>query len=288
MQVNRLMLAPSAGLFRLGQAIAWLRLGLLAVLAPLLLLAAAPAQAQSAGYRLGAGDVVKITVFGQPELATEIQIKDAGQITFPLIGEVMIAGLEKGAAEELIANRLKDGGFVKQPQVNLLIVQYRSQQVSVLGQVLKPGRYPIDSAISLIDLLALAGGVGPTGADAVTLIRKDALGNTSRTEIDLNRLYESKDLAQNAQVLANDVIFVPKAPTFYIYGEVQKPGAYKLERDMTVMQALSVGGGLTPRGTQRGMLVTRRNAEGKVESGSVSLEQQLRENDVVYVKQSLF
>ncbi len=265
-----------------------LRLALLALLAQLLLMFSTGAAAQAVGYRLGAGDVVKITVYNQPDLTMETQIKDTGQITFPLIGDVPIGGLDKGAAEALIATRLKDGGFVKQPQVNLLVVQYRSQQVSVLGQVAKPGRYPIDSVTSLVDLLALAGGVNPTGADTVTVIKKDAEGKTSRIEVDLNRLYESKDLAENLQVAANDVIFVPRAPTFYIYGEVQKPGVYKLERNMTVMQALSVGGGLTPRGTERGIVVNRRNTEGKVDSGTVTLNQQLRENDVVYVKQSLF
>jgi polysaccharide biosynthesis/export protein len=281
-------MAPDADSLRWIDVRSCLRVVLLALLAQLLLMFSTGAAAQAVGYRLGAGDVVKITVYNQPDLTMETQIKDTGQITFPLIGDVAIGGLDKGAAEALIATRLKDGGFVKQPQVNLLVVQYRSQQVSVLGQVAKPGRYPIDSVTSLVDLLALAGGVSPTGADTVTVIKKDADGKTSRIEVDLNRLYESKDLAENLQVVANDVIFVPRAPTFYIYGEVQKPGVYKLERNMTVMQALSVGGGLTPRGTERGIMVNRRNAEGKVDSGTVTLNQQLRENDVVYVKQSLF
>jgi polysaccharide biosynthesis/export protein len=253
------------------------------------LLAASVASAQAPpGYRLGPGDVVRISVYNQPDLSIETQIKDTGQITFPLIGEVAIAGLDKAAAEVAIATRLRDGKFVKQPQVNLLVTQYRSQQVSVIGQVNKPGRYPIDAAASLIDLLAQAGGVNPTGADIISIIRKDNAGKSVRMEVDLNRLYETKDPAANLQMGADDIIFVPRAPTFYIYGEVQKPGVYKLERDMTVMQALSVGGGLTPRGTERGIRVNRRNNAGKVESAEVGLTQPLRENDVVVVRQSLF
>lgn len=247
-----------------------------------------PAVVDAAGYLLGSGDVVKITVYNQPDLTTEAQITDAGTISFPLIGEVKIGGFEKSVAEGVIADRLRAGGFVKQPQVNLLVEQYRSQQVSVLGHVNKPGKYPIDAVSHVTDLISQAGGIGPDGADEATLIRKDSGGKVWKGAIDLQLLFSSQDMTQNYEVYDGDIIYVGRAPIFYIYGEVQKPGGYRLERDMTVMQAISVGGGLTPRGTQRGLRINRRDGKGKVESYDAELSTRLKENDVVYVRQSLF
>jgi polysaccharide biosynthesis/export protein len=250
---------------------------------------AQPQAAPEIGYRLGAGDIVRVTVYNQPELTTEAQIKESGQITFALIGEIRLGGLDKAAAESLIAQKLRDGGFIRQPQVNLLVTAYRSQQVSVLGEVNKPGRYPIESITLLTDLLAQAGGINPTtGGDIVTIARRDSSGTTTRFEIDVREHLSARTQKESVRVAAGDVIFVPRAPVFYVYGEVQKPGAYRLEKQMTVMQAISVGGGLSPRGTERGLRLTRRNAEGKSENHDVTPNDILKENDVVYVRQSIF
>jgi polysaccharide export outer membrane protein len=258
------------------------------VILALLILALLPGVASAAGYLLGPGDVVKITIYNQPDLATEAQITDAGTISFPLIGEVKIGGLEKGAAEGLIADKLLAGRFIKQPQVNLLVTQYRSQQVSVLGHVNKPGKYTIDSVSHVTDLISQAGGINPDGADVATLIAKDVGGKVWKGDIDLVALFSAHDMTQNYEVYDGDIIYVGRAPVFYIYGEVQKPGSYRLERGMTLMQAISVGGGLTARGTQRGVRVNRRDNSGKVQVLDGELSMQLRENDVVYVRQSLF
>jgi polysaccharide export outer membrane protein len=93
---------------------------------------------------------------------------------------------------------------------------------------------------------------------------------------------------KNFSVRNGDIIFVPRAPLFYIYGEVQRPGAYRLEKDMTVMQALSVGGGLNVRGTERGIRINRHNGDGKVTTIEIRMDDLVRENDVIFVKESLF
>jgi polysaccharide biosynthesis/export protein len=258
------------------------------VILGLLALALLPCLARAAGYLLGPGDVVKITIYNQPDLSTEAQITDAGTISFPLIGEIKIGGLEKSVAEGLIADKLRAGRFIKQPQVNLLVTQYRSQQVSVLGHVNKPGKYTIDAVSHVTDLISQAGGISVDGADVATLIKKDIDGKVWKGDIDLVALFSAHDMTQNYEVYDGDIIYVGRAPVFYIYGEVQKPGAYRLERGMTVMQAISLGGGLTARGTQRGVRVNRRDDAGKVQTMDGELLMQLRENDVVYVRQSLF
>lgn len=239
-------------------------------------------------YVLGAGDLIKVTVFQNPDLTVETRVSETGAITFPLIGSVQVGGLGTGAAEQKIATQLRDGKFVLQPQVNVLVTQVRGSQVAVLGHVTRPGRYPLEVAnMRMSDALALAGGVTPTGADTVVLIgvRK---GASFRKEIDLPALFTPGKTEDDIVVAAGDIIYVNRAPQFYIYGEVQKPGAYRLERDMTVMQALAQGGGVTPRGTDKGLKLHRRDKSGKVLVLEPKMDEKVFPDDVIYLRESLF
>jgi polysaccharide export outer membrane protein len=248
----------------------------------LLLLTQAGAKPED--YRLGAGDLLKIAVFDHDELSVEARISQSGNITFPLIGQVPVAGLSTRDAELLLARRLIEGGFIKQPQVSVLVSEYQSQKVSVMGQVAKPGQYPLDASKKVLDALALAGGVlNDTAAEDVTLVRADG----SRVVIDLKKLFDG-DPAVNLVVQDGDTVFVAHAPQFYIYGQVQHPGQYKLVRNTSLSQAISIGGGLTPRGTQRGAIVKRVDANGKEHKVSVKDEDVLQPNDVLMIKASLF
>lgn len=238
-------------------------------------------------YVLGAGDMVRVSVYGSPDLNTEVRVSEAGTINFPLLGELKLGGLSPVQAEQKIADGLEKGGFVKQPHVNLVVVQYLSQFISVLGDVYKPGRFPLDRASTLSDALALAGGVTPNGSDIVTLSRtKD--GKVTKKNYDLVEMLANGDSASNPKVLSDDIIFVPKAPVFYIYGEVQRPGSFRLQRDMTIAQALSTGGGLTVRGTERGIEVKRVDKDGKLKTFDAKLGDLLQENDVIVIGESWF
>ncbi len=243
--------------------------------------------AVAADILLGPGDVIKVSVFGNPDLSLETRVSQTGSISFPLIGEVAIGGLAASEAEKKIASMLETGGFLRKPQVNLLVTTLQSQQVSVLGQVTRPGRYPIDGTRTLTDILALAGGVGPEGGDMVTLVRTRD-GKTSKESIDLVDMMRSGDFNKNLELSSNDVVYVERAPRFYIYGEVQRAGFFRLERDMTVLQALSAGGGLSPRGTERGIRIKRRDASGKLTELNVKMDDLVQVDDVVFVKESMF
>jgi polysaccharide biosynthesis/export protein len=237
---------------------------------------------------LGEGDSIRITVFQNPDLTTETRISERGSITFPLVGEVSLAGLTPAGAEARIAERLIKGKFVLKPQVSLNIVRVRSRQVSVLGQVARPGRYPLDdTSANLTDILALAGGVSPTGDDNVTVMITRS-GKTAKLEINVPTMYRTGDLSRNLELENGDTIFVQRAPVFYIYGEVQRAGSYRLEQAMTVMQALSVGGGVTPRGTDRGLKIRRRASDGKFQTIDARLTDPILADDVLYVRESLF
>lgn len=244
-------------------------------------------------YRLRPGDVVKITVFDHADLSTTARISDTGKIEFPLVGEIAIARLTTQQASRYIAVALQSGGYLRQPRVTVNIESIRSHLVSILGEVNKPGKYPIrnpegDDVRTVSDLLALAGGPKESAADYLTVIQHTAAGKPVYQRVDLIALLRRGDATQDLSIKDGDIVYVPRMDMFYIYGEVQKPGGYRLERGMTLMQALAVGGGLTPRGTQRGIEVRRRDAKGKLETIEPSLEARLRPDDVVYVKESWF
>jgi polysaccharide biosynthesis/export protein len=236
---------------------------------------------------LGSGDVLKASVYGSPDLATEARVSDAGTITFPLLGQVSVGGLTIPAAEKKIGALLESGGFLRKAQVNIIVTLLQSQQISVLGQVNRPGRYPVDGRRSVMDMLALAGGMNSDGGDTISLIRTRN-GVTSKDVIDVIEMIRSGDMNRDFDLAPNDVIYVERAPRFYIYGEVQRPGAFRLERGMTVQQALSVGGGLTPRGTERGLRVKRRDRNGEPQFIKVRHDDVLQSDDVVYVQESWF
>lgn len=243
--------------------------------------------AAAKGYQLGPGDTVKISVYQNPDMTVETRISDVGSVTFPLLGPVEIGGLTPAQAEIRIAALLKSGGFVPRAQVTVLITQFRSRQVSVLGQVNHPGRFAIeDPVMRLTDALAIAGGIAPTGAETVTVIRGSDSGE--RIEIDLLGLFDSASQAKNIELGNGDTVFVPRIPVFYIYGEVQKPGAYRLEKKMTVMQAVSLASGLTQRGSEKNLRIARRNASGAAKTFNVGMEDLVLQDDVIYVKESMF
>jgi polysaccharide export outer membrane protein len=239
-------------------------------------------------YPLGTGDVIRISVFQQPDMATEARVSESGSITFPLLGPVEVSGLSPKQVESKLANLLKVRGFVRDPQINVTVIVFKSKQVSVLGHVNRPGRYALEEGIYLLtDVIALAGGVSADASDSVILVRKRN-GKTVTLQVDLPQLFRSNGALSNPEVIGGDNIYVDRYPYFYIYGEVQRPGVFRLEKDMTLMQALSVGGGLTLRASRKDIQVNRRDRTGKVTTFTAQLNDLLLPDDVIYVKESLF
>ncbi|WP_293996379.1 polysaccharide export protein EpsE [Sphaerotilus sp.] len=239
-------------------------------------------------YVLGAGDVIRVSVYQNADLTLETRVAESGTISFPLLGQIRLGGLSIPKAEKVIADGLRNGNFVRQPQVSILVTQIRGNQASVLGMVNRPGRYPIElTGMRLSELLATAGGIAAGGSDLVTLSGvRDS--RAFRVVIDLPNLFSASTKANDPVIVNGDTVYVDRMPMVYIYGEVQRPGAMRLERDMTVIQALATGGGLTQRGTEKGLRVHRRNAEGKVEILQPGMNDAMKDGDVIYVRESLF
>jgi len=319
---------------------------------------------------LGSGDMLRISVYGNPDLNTETRVTNSGMINFPLIGEVSVADKGVPEAEKLIAKQLEDMGFLRQPQVNIVVTQFSSLQVSILGDVYKPGRIPLDKPTTLTDILAQAGGITPNGSDLISVISV-VEGKSSKREFDLRDVLNNRDddirvspsdiiyvhgrqvsvlgrvarpgkysvtigartaidflalaggitpdgsdsitvmttngdtpqqiqidvdnffqaggeASQNIELSAGDTIYVPRAPKFYIYGEVNRSGSYRLERGMSVAQALAMGGGVSLRGTEKGLQIKRSNENGTLETIAVDTSTLILVDDVIYVKESLF
>ena len=269
-----------------------LALALGAGLAPLAAMAqvvAAPAAIPAAAeYRLGSGDVIRINVYQNPDLTIETRVTEAGIVSYPLLGAIRLGGLSVTAAEKLIADGLRGGNFVKSPQVTLVVMQVRGNQASVLGQVNRPGRYPIEVAdMRLTDLLAMAGGAAANGADMV-IVTGMRSGKPFRLEVDLPTVFAPGGKDKDILILNGDAVWVDRQQLVYIYGEVQRPGPMRLERGMTMMQTLATGGGLTQRGTEKGIRVHRKGDDGKVQVVTPALDDAMRDGDVVYVRESLF
>ena len=250
---------------------------------------AAPAAEQN-NYILGPGDSVRISVYQNPDLSLESRLNEGGSISYPLLGNVKLGGLTVSDAEKKVAAGLKDGNFLKQPQVSILLIGATANQVSVLGMVNKPGRYPLISGSNkLSEIMAMAGGILAGSGSDIVVISGTRNGQAFRKEVDFTKVFASSGSEPDFLLQNGDTLFVDRAPQIYMYGEVQRAGAQVLLRDTTVLQALANAGGLTLRGTQRGIKVHRRNLEtGAVNIIEPALNDKLMPNDIVYVKESLF
>jgi polysaccharide biosynthesis/export protein len=246
------------------------------ILIGLAMMVLAAGLAYAVGDKLGVGDAVHVTVFQQPDLTTDTRITEKGTIAMPLVGEVKVGGLTPAEAGAHIAGELKRGKFLKNPQVSVAVTTLRSRQVSVLGMVTRPGRYALDdTSAKLADVIAAAGGVAPGGGDSATVTRE---GQTQRIDV-LGKPFELKN---------GDTVYIDRAAVFYVYGEVPRAGAYRLEPNMTVMQAITIGGGLTPRGSERRLKLRRAGPDGKVIEKDARLQDSVQADDVIYVKEALF
>lgn len=241
-----------------------------------LLVMTLPLNAQQASDKLGVGDAVRVTVFQQPDLTTEARVSDRGTISMPLVGEIKVGGATTTEAGNRIAEAFKQGKYLKTPQVTVALTAVRSRQVSVLGMVARPGRYVLEDAKpGISDVIAAAGGIAAGGNENVTVIRDGEQQKVS-------------SLAKDFELQSGDTLYVERGPTFYIYGEVTRAGAYPVQPGLTVMQAISLSGGITPRGSERRLKMRRSGADGQVVETDARLQDQVKADDVIFVREALF
>lgn len=274
------------------------RLAALAALFLLLLPRVAASQEPPPDYLVGPQDVLAITVWDQADLSGKFTVEADGSFNFPLIGRVQAGGLTLRAIEADIRTRLSDGYF-KNPQLTVAVDTYRSQRVFVVGEVRVPGTYTLTGNMSLIEALSRAGSTTPTASTEVVIVHapegKAASGpvlpgqsDAAQTvRFDLNDL-QSGGVAKNVALRDGDTIFVPRADTIYVFGQVKNPGAYALQsKETTVMQALSLAGGVTDRGST-GRLKIVRVVKGVKKEIKVKLTDLVQPGDTLVVPERFF
>lgn len=243
--------------------------------------------AKPGDYKLSAGDSIKVQVYQNPELSFEVRVSESGVVNYPLVGPLQLGGLTVGEAEQRVAKGLRDANILKAPQVSINVATVRGSQVAVLGEVNKPGRFPLETTnMRVSDVIAAAGGVNQNGDNRV-VVTGTRNGQPFRSEVDLDAIFAGRG-GDDVTLQPGDTLFVGKAPTFYISGEAQKPGTYKIEPGMTVQQAVAAGGGITNRGSMSRIRITRTQPDGRRVTIDPRLTDAVRPGDVLVVRESLF
>ena len=259
-------------------------------------LGAATATAQSAAdYVIGAQDVLTIQVFDQADLGGKYTVETDGTFSFPLVGRVTAGGLTLRNFEVELKKKLADGYF-RNPQVTVAVEQYRSQRVFVMGEVRAPGPVALTGGMTLIEALARAGSTQPTSSGEVAVVRapqgaKGPLMPNQETGTEVFRAsireLESGSMAQNIELRDGDTIFVPRAETAYVFGQVKNPGGYAVQKDTTILQALSLAGGVTENGAMNRVKVVR-IVDGSKKEVKVKLTDIVRAGDTIIVPERYF
>jgi polysaccharide export outer membrane protein len=267
----------------------WMRNVVRSLMALVMMAATLVHAAPAADYVLGSGDVIRISVYQNPDLTLDARVSEVGTISYPLLGTIKIGGLAVSDAEKKIASGLRDGNFLKQPQVSIFVAQVKGNQVSVLGMVSRPGRYPLEQTnTKLSEIMAQAGGVVIGSGSDIAVVMGTRKGQPFRAEVDFPQIFAPSSPAEDLVLQNGDTVYVDRLPYIYVYGEVQSPGTKPLQRDMTLLQALAACGGLNMRGTEKGIRVHRRDESGNVKIIQPGMNDKLQRDDVVYVKESLF
>lgn len=260
----------------------------------LFFIAAMPLAAPAQDYVLGEGDLIKITVYGNDDLATTARVSGEGSVNFPLVGEVAVAGLTVRDAEQLITGLLA-AGYIIDPHVNIFVQEYRSKKVTVLGEVKKPGLYELNGSTTLLEMMSKAEGPTENAGDAILVKRRKPAGGVAGPSpdgwsyISVNRLelMEKGDPSANIQIMDGDSVYVTTGGLVYVMGEVHRPGAYKVEKDTTVMKAIALAGGLTDKAAP-GRTALIRKSGGEERTSRAEMNAVVQPDDVITVPESFF
>ncbi len=259
-----------------------------------------------ADYEIGPQDIVKVTVYGLDDLTQTVVVQADGTFTYPLVGRVRAQGLTAKQLEAKITTLLATG-YVRNPQVTVVVQEFRSKTVFVVGELARPGTYPLSGKLTLVEILGKAGPMNINAGAEVVVVRPPAGSNVSGptlptdVQADKDGQAEAKGevfrvnvqdlqsgtLQKNLELRPNDTVFVPQAPKIFVSGEVRNPGAYPWFPGMTARQLISVAGGLTPEGSD-GRLKVVRDKSGKSREESIKLDEPVKAGETLVVRRRIF
>ena len=219
------------------------------------------AESQDLIYLLGTGDVIVLTVFQVEQLNTTLRVNGKGNIILPLLGTIKVKGKSLSEVENIIVEKLA-ADYLKDPQVSLFVEEYRSQQITVMGAVLKPDVYSVRQSRSIFEMLSLAGGLSPTASDTIRVktVQQDPLSGLSAEHdlvLSVSSLLEGSEGASSLRLRGGDSILVPKAGVVFIDGAVKKPGSFIMQGETNVMKAIAMAGGIEWAGKEKRVQVIR-------------------------------
>ena len=250
-----------------------------------------PILAHGQEYEIGDGDLLKITVYGNPDLTTEVRVSGEGKITVPLIGEVFVKALTATEIGKKLAGLFADG-YIKNPQLAVFIQEYKSKKVSTLGEFTKPGLIELRGNSTLMEVISNAGGITANAGETLFIQRNIVKGGTDHKNdvtisVDLIKLLEGGDISLNLPVLDGDSIYIPKASFVYVMGEVKTPGAFKITKGLTVLRSITLAGGFTQLANKRKPQIVRK--VDKVEKTiDVKMDDLVMPDDIIVVPESFF
>ncbi len=214
----------------------------------------------NSNIKLGPGDLVEVSVFGVPELATKARVSSAGDLYLPLIDYVHVADLTTDEAQDLIQKRLEDGGFVRGPHVSIFVDESASQAIMMVGEVAHPGAYPAIGERKLFDMISLAGGLTERAGRAVVIMHQG--DPEHKVEVQLPRNL-AEDTTHNLRIDPGDTIIVSRAGIIYVVGDVGHPSGFVVEDDtLTVLKALALAGGSTKTASLNKTKILREKPDG--------------------------
>ena len=247
----------------------------------------------SVDYRVGPGDLLDIKVLQAEDLDTIARVSSQNAIAFPLLGNIDVAGLTSQGVQDRIKQLLSEK-YMHDPHVVVSIAEYKSQRVAVIGSVKTPGTYELLGSGSLLDALALAGGLADDASEIAYVTRKDQTGGEKSVQIDLDELLDEGRSDLNIPIQMGDVIYIPEAGVVYVDGAVDQPGSFPIQEGMTVSQAVTAAGGLGDTAKASDVKLVR-NVNGQIQVTPIDLGQindgvqadiEIQDQDVVVVGKS--
>ena len=240
----------------------------------------------SQDYVVGERDVLKITVYDNPDLTTVAKVSEEGSIFFPFLGEVKVKGMTTSQIAAKLSSLLAEG-YIVNPQVTVYVEQFRSLKVMLIGEIARPGLYELPVATTFLELLLRAGPVTPNAGDEAIIKRKSLNGEQNIT-VDLAKLLEKGDTTADQTLRDGDSIYIPKGGSFYVLGQVKSPGTFKFKEQTTVFKAVILAGGFTEIASQRRISIKRIQDGKEIILEKVGLDELVRPDDIITVPESLF
>ena len=257
-----------------------------------------PSGAAGPDYRVGPGDVLKVTVYGHDDLSPTVVIQPDGSFVFPLLGTIQVVRATPSDLARHLTERLAKG-LIRDPQVSVVVQEFRSQVVFAVGEVTRPGSYPLTGDTTIVEVLARAGPLSPNAGTEVVVVRPK--GHVTRpllpqdvegaNDVEVLRVdmrdVRAGHLEKNLRLRANDTVFVPEATRVFVSGEVRNPGAYAFAGGLTIRQAIALAGGFTVDASTKNARVVR-PVNGKTETLKMKLDEPIQPGDTIVVKARLF